>query len=195
MPGARPLVYPEEESKGGEVPLRSSLFRFPRGPGAALLGGMVLLVAAAFLLGCVNASRPEAQLCPPVSLEDVVTAMKQGEKVVFVDVREPEEFAEYHLPGAVLLPSYQMTPESTAAFAGAKYVIPYCMKDFRGFEGGKHLTNLGVQNVSLIEGYGCNTWQKAKLPVAGAKPGKSDEQALAELLSGPGPQKPEPAAH
>ncbi|WP_164833039.1 hypothetical protein [Vibrio mytili] len=44
------------------------------------------------------------------------------------------------------------------------YIVPYCLKDFRGFETAKVLKNKGLKNVVLMEPAGFNGWRSAGLP-------------------------------
>ena len=46
-------------------------------------------------------------------------------------------------------------------------VIPYCVKDFRGFEVAKRLKLLGAQSVGLMNPYGISGWRASGLPVSG----------------------------
>lgn len=150
----------------------------------ALFALMVLFVAGivAFgVVGSIRTSSVEGALIPQIPVRKIVGQMKGGGRVVFVDVREPAEFREYHIPTALNFPARRLTLEGKGNFTDADYVVPYCLKDFRGFEGGKRLLKLGVKNVYLIEGFGINTWKQAGMPVSGRLNGKSDAGALEEL--------------
>lgn len=118
--------------------------------------------------------------------EDVARMILDGRKVVFVDVREPAEYTEFHLPEALDVPLREVEADprtSAKALADADLVIPYCLKDFRGYEGAKKLQSKGLQNVGLMEGYGINAWKRAELPVAGVLPGATDREALETLAA------------
>lgn len=67
-------------------------------------------------------------------------------------------------------------------YADADLVIPYCLKDFRGFEGAKKLQAQGLDNVGLVEGFGINAWKRAELPIAGSQPARSDAEAIRQLV-------------
>lgn len=109
---------------------------------------------------------------------DVAQMILDGKRVVFVDVREPQEFAEKHIPGARSIPVRDTAAVDPAELAGADLVLPYCLKDFRGFEGAKTLHGMGVRNVGLLKGHGIKSWEKAGLPEAGAELGVLDEEGL-----------------
>lgn len=139
---------------------------------------------ATFGLAGAAAGPRDPQLVEQVSLEEILGALERGEKVVFVDVREPQEYREAHIPGALNYPTRHLRPDKLEAFREASYVIPYCLKDFRGFEGAKKLHRMGVSGVCLIQGFGISAWRKAGLPVAGSDNGLSDEVAMAQLRAG-----------
>lgn len=118
------------------------------------------------------------KVVPP---EEVARMIREGRKVVLVDVREPQEFTEKHIPGALSIPvrdTAHVTAEQLKTMAEADVVIPYCLKDFRGFEGAKTLHGLGLGNVGLFKGYGIKSWDKAKLPEAGETTGILDAEGL-----------------
>ena len=114
--------------------------------------------------------------------DDVARMMAEGKNVIFVDVREPAEYAQYHVPGALSIPLRDVAGTDPSRFSGADLVIPYCLKDFRGFEGARALQGLGIENVGLVEGFGINAWKRADLPTAGSHPGDTDEAALRALV-------------
>lgn len=104
-----------------------------------------------------------------------------GIKVVFVDTREEEEFDEVHLPGALQLRLRDVSPQSIQPLLDADLVIPYCVKDFRGFEVASAMRRLGLRQVATLSPNGLKGWLQAGLPVV--RPGESGErQASADLM-------------
>jgi phage shock protein E len=143
---------------------------------AALLPSLILLGYAALLT--LGASR--ADPAPPIgsiSLEALCRAIQTETPVIFIDVREPAEFAEEHLPRAILLPGREIRAQARGLLSPEAILIPYCLKDFRGFEGAKHLRELGFPDVRLLQGVGLNGWKARGLPTAGPVPAHSDEEA------------------
>lgn len=119
-------------------------------------------------------------IVPETPIADVLSAMAAGRRVVFVDVRESDEFAEGHIPDAVNIPLRDVGPHLAERFRGAEYVVSYCVKDFRGFEMAKALANVGVANSVIMRPYGIKGWVDLGLPVTGSR-GMTEEQALADL--------------
>lgn len=114
-----------------------------------------------------------------VPIDQVLVAMGAGARVLFVDVREPEEFVEGHIPGALNLALREVNESHAARFAHAAYVVSYCVKDFRGFEMAKRLADLGVRNSIIMNPYGIKGWIGLGLPTAGNKALSEADAALA----------------
>jgi rhodanese-related sulfurtransferase len=110
----------------------------------------------------------------------VLDHIAADKKIVFIDVREPAEYGEFHIPGAVNIPLRDLEPGMKARFEGADLVIPYCIKDFRGFEMARSLAELGVRNVGIMQPYGIAGWRHLGLPVT-SRGGLSESEALEKL--------------
>ncbi len=123
---------------------------------------------------------PRTKLVPEWPVETVLKALQQGKQVVFVDVRETEEFDEDHIPGAINLKIRELRDFDINSIANADLVVPYCIKDFRGFEMARLLKQNGISNVVLMRPYGLKGWMSMGLPTAGFS--TQEEQAL-KLLS------------
>jgi rhodanese-related sulfurtransferase len=123
----------------------------------------------------------------PVDLyspQRLVEAIQAGEEIVFLDVREPEEFAESHLPGAIHIPEHQLA-ERRDEIPKRGVLIPYCNMDFRGFVAVETLRSLGFSEVALMQERGLEGWKQQGLPIMDAERGVDDAAALAALRSVP----------
>lgn len=120
---------------------------------------------------CHALASQEAQgaLVPEMPIETLLTEMKTGKSVVFVDVREPDEFAEAHIPDALNIQLRELDADDIAAVKGADYVVAYCIKDFRGFEMARSLRDAGVGNAVILNPYGIKGWISDGLPTVGAQ--------------------------
>lgn len=119
-------------------------------------------------------------LIPEVPIVDVLSAAAAGRKVIFVDVREVDEFAEAHIPGALNIPLRAVGPNLRQRLNDADYVVSYCVKDFRGYEMAKAIADLGVSNSVIMRPYGIKGWIELGLPVTGTK-ALTESQALEAL--------------
>jgi rhodanese-related sulfurtransferase len=129
-------------------------------------------------LGCddlVQLTSRDRELIHEVPIVDLLSAEAAGRKVVYVDVREADEFAEGHVPGALNIPIRDVTAELREQLSGAEYVVSYCIKDFRGYEMAKALAQIGVKNSVIMRPYGFKGWLHLGLPAVGDKASSETE--------------------
>jgi molybdopterin/thiamine biosynthesis adenylyltransferase/rhodanese-related sulfurtransferase len=92
------------------------------------------------------------------------TLLDSPEPPVLVDVRESEEWAEGHIPGAVHVPrSWLESRIEQAAPDKAKPVVLYCAAGARSAFAAKSLEELGYENVSSLAG-GYTDWKRNGYP-------------------------------
>lgn len=107
---------------------------------------------------------------PGISPQDLALAIENGQTPLILDVRTPEEFAEGHVPGAILIP-YDQLAERLSELGGATEVVLYCRSGRRATQVEGVLIDAGI-GVSQIEGNWLG-WQAAgldrKYPTAGAE--------------------------
>lgn len=111
----------------------------------------------------------QGALVPEMSIATLLAEMKAGKTVRFVDVREPEEFVEAHVPGALNIQLRALDESALAKIRGADYVVSYCIKDFRGFEMARSLRDAGISNSVILNPYGIKGWIADGLPTVGEK--------------------------
>ena len=100
-----------------------------------------------------------------VPLEVVKNAIDKKENAVILDVREPQEFADGHLPGAKNIPRgilegtiiNQITDENTRIYV-------YCKTTNRAALATKTLNELGYKN-AVMGNFHYEDWVKAGFPV------------------------------
>lgn len=124
----------------------------------------------------------QGALVPEMSITTLLAEMKAGKTVRFVDVREPEEFVEGHVPGALNIQLRALDESALAKIRGADYVVSYCIKDFRGFEMARSLRDAGISNSVILNPYGIKGWIAEGLPTTGAK-ALSAQDAQAKLTA------------
>ncbi|SIN68668.1 Rhodanese-related sulfurtransferase [Sulfurivirga caldicuralii] len=92
------------------------------------------------------------------------------DRVVLLDVREPEEFASGHIPGKTVLTIPRgklefMAIEKIARVHGQDApIVTYCLKGPRGALAGQQLQKLGFTNVRNLTG-GILGWLEAGQPI------------------------------
>jgi rhodanese-related sulfurtransferase len=98
------------------------------------------------------------------NVPDVKRRMDAGEKLILVDVREDNEWAKGHLPGAVHMGKgvIERDIEQQVPDTGTKLVL-YCGGGFRSALVADNLQKMGYTNVESMDG-GWRGWTEAGLP-------------------------------
>ncbi|MFA0809720.1 chromate resistance protein ChrB domain-containing protein [Microbulbifer epialgicus] len=112
---------------------------------------------------------PEKSPVQEMAIADLLVQMQLGKRVVFVDVREEQEFAEGHIPDALNIPLRKLNDEVLRQLSDADYVVSYCVKDFRGFEMAKALKRAGIEQSVILKPYGIKGWIAEGLPTVGTR--------------------------
>jgi rhodanese-related sulfurtransferase len=95
---------------------------------------------------------------------NVTEASKQRDAGAFVlDVREPYEWNEGHIPNATLIPLGTL-PNQLASVPKDKPIVVICRSGNRSQSGRDILLKAGFTNVTSVNG-GMLAWSAAKLPV------------------------------
>ncbi len=74
----------------------------------------------------------------------------RGGKAVLVDVREPWEFAEERIPGAMLAPLSGFDPRTFSA-AGGKRLVLHCLGNTRSTTAGRMLLEAGFAEAFTLK--------------------------------------------
>jgi rhodanese-related sulfurtransferase len=98
------------------------------------------------------------------NVADVKRRTDAGEKLILVDVREDNEWAKGHLPGAVHMGRgiIERDLEQRVPDTGTKLVL-YCGGGFRSALVADNLQKMGYTNVESMDG-GWRGWTEAGLP-------------------------------
>lgn len=101
-----------------------------------------------------------------VTAEDVKAALDAGEKAVYLDVRDPDEYVGGHIPGSVNVSRgklefriFDVVPDQDAK------IYVYCLTAARSSLATKTLKDLGYTNAVLMNASWAD-WVKAGYPVA-----------------------------
>ena len=116
---------------------------------------------------------------PFLERHELFGLLKEKDRVLFLDIREPSEFEKSHLPKA-----FNISFASRASLYDQlktnpnQIVVPYCNWDFRGYIAAIELKRKGIANVRMMYPHGLRGWIAQGLPVAGREAGKTDEEAF-----------------
>jgi len=101
---------------------------------------------------------------PELSIEEVKTKLEGGEKFRLIDVREGEEFARGHLPGAESLCKGILERDIEEKVPDAETpVVLYCGGGYRSALAGENLQKMGYKKVWSMWG-GWRAWSEAGFP-------------------------------
>jgi rhodanese-related sulfurtransferase len=99
------------------------------------------------------------------SVGDVKQKLDRGEKFLLVDVREDNEFAKDHLPGAIHLGKGIIERDVEARVPDLNTpMVLYCGGGFRSAIAADNLQKMGYRNVLSMDG-GIRVWREKDLPL------------------------------
>jgi rhodanese-related sulfurtransferase len=145
-----------------------------------ILVGLVMAIFALSMAGAALAQQAAPAGPPPivkdmvakakasiqkVSAADVKAMIDKKDKVIYLDVRDPGEFAAGHLPGAINISrgTLEFNVFSKIQDQNAKIVV-YCKTAGRSTLATKALNDLGYKNAVLMDAQ-FEDWIKAGYPV------------------------------
>jgi rhodanese-related sulfurtransferase len=99
---------------------------------------------------------------------DVAEKIKNGEDIILLDVRTPEEFEEIHLENALLLPVQKLSQNTLEEIglgqdAKSKEIVIYCRSGARSKQAYDIMDSLGYTNIKSVAG-GIIHWQEDNYP-------------------------------
>lgn len=95
-----------------------------------------------------------------VSAEEVHEALDSGENITVVDVREPGEWEEEHVPGAQLIPRGLLEYRASSDLPDkTRRIVVHCAVGGRGTLAAETLGEMGYTNVANMQG-GLSAWKE-----------------------------------
>lgn len=88
---------------------------------------------------------------PQISAQELAEKLEKEQAPVIVDVREPEEFAEGHIPGARLIP-LGTVPDRLGEIPKDQDVVVVCKAGGRSTAACQHLLAAGYQRIQNLTG-------------------------------------------
>lgn len=109
------------------------------------------LAAALFLGGCSAEEAPITYTSIPAS--EAKALMDSETDYIILDVRTEKEFADGHIPGAILIPDYEIAERAESELSDKKQLIlVYCRSGRRSKNAAEKLAELGYSNVKEFGG-------------------------------------------
>lgn len=122
--------------------------------GKKVIFGLIILLFVGFIgFQFMNSSSAVSN----ISTDELEQRIANADgNVVFIDVREPDEFAAGHVPGITNLP-LSVLSEETADFPKDSEVVIICRSGNRSMQAAEKLKGFGFTNLVNVEG-GMNSW-------------------------------------
>ncbi len=119
------------------------------GKSAFLVGWVVLLL---LLVGCAD-GKENSMGYKQISAAEAKAFMESGRAYVLIDARTQSEFDAGHIPGAVLIPEYEIAARAKAEIPEKDTpVLVYCRSGRRSKIAAKELVKAGYTNVKEFGG-------------------------------------------
>jgi len=137
-----------------------------------ILVNLLIIIVLTLLAACGGSetTAPVAEIdeSAPLDLAEVVdvhtvASVKDRDDVYLLDVREPWEYEEAHIPGVTLLPMGEVA-DNLDQVPTDKQVIVTCRSGNRSGQVAQYLRENGFDNISNMSG-GIVDWQAAGYPV------------------------------
>lgn len=122
--------------------------------------GLLVLVTAALAFTFLESNTATAVLPKEIGVQEAAELRDQG--AFILDVRQPEEWQEAHIPGATLIPLSELAGRLDEV-PKDKPVVVYCRSGNRSATGRDILQQAGFEQVTSMAG-GIRAWIAAGLP-------------------------------
>lgn len=129
-------------------------------PPYALIAGFVVIViaAAAILIG----AQPKAAAGLPSQVSVAQAADLRDNGAFILDVREPEEWADFHIPGSTHIPLAQLA-QRVSEIPDDQDIVVVCRSGNRSQTGRDILKQAGFEDVTSMSG-GLLSWRSSGYP-------------------------------
>ena len=110
---------------------------------------LTLLLSALVLTGCaVNTSSSTDAGAKTITAEEAYQMIQEEDDEIIVDVRTADEYAQKHIPGAILIPNESIGNEQPALLPDKDArIMVYCRSGNRSAQAAAKLIKMGYTNV------------------------------------------------
>ena len=123
---------------------------------------LVVVVVAVGVAIMQGNTPPATGLAAEVSVDQAAQLRDEG--AFILDVREPSEWAEFHIPGSTLIPLGEL-PNRLSEIPTDQPIVVVCRSGNRSASGRDILLQAGFGEVTSMSG-GVTMWQSQGLPIA-----------------------------
>ena len=112
-----------------------------------------MLLTLALPFGCVGCSDGSSATYEQISGAEAKALMDSESGYIIIDARTQEEYDEGHIPGAILIPEYEIDDRAEKELPDKKQLIlVYCRSGRRSKIAAEELVKLGYTNVKEFGG-------------------------------------------
>ena len=118
--------------------------------------GLCLLLAGILgilLCACTDTEENKEAVYMNITAEEAKKIMDTESEYVILDARTEEEFAQGHIPGAILIPDYEIREEAESSLPDKDaLILVYCRSGRRSKNAAQILLELGYTNIREFGG-------------------------------------------
>ena len=112
-----------------------------------------MLLTFALPLGCVGCSDGGSATYDQISGAEAKALMDSESEYVIIDARTQEEYDQGHIPGAILIPEYEIADRAEKELPDKdQLILVYCRSGRRSKIAAEELVKLGYTNVKEFGG-------------------------------------------
>ena len=112
-----------------------------------------MLLTLALPFGCVGCSDGSSATYEQISGAEAKALMDSESGYIIIDARTQEEYDQGHIPGAILIPEYEIADRAEKELPDkAQLILVYCRSGRRSKIAAEELVKLGYTNVKEFGG-------------------------------------------
>ena len=114
---------------------------------------LIALLTFALPFGCVGCSDGDSAIYDQISGAEAKALMDSESGYVIIDARTQEEYDQGHIPGAILIPEYEIADRAEKELPDKdQLILVYCRSGRRSKIAAEELVKLGYTNVKEFGG-------------------------------------------
>ena len=114
---------------------------------------LLMLLTLALPFGCVGCSNGGSATYDQISGAEANALMDSESEYIIIDARTQEEYDQGHIPGAILIPEYELADRAEKELPDTnQLILVYCRSGRRSKIAAEELVKLGYTNVKEFGG-------------------------------------------
>ena len=114
---------------------------------------LIMLLTLALPFGCVGCSDGDSANYEQISGAEAKALMDSESGYIIIDARTQEEYDQGHIPGAILIPEYEIAERAEKELPDKnQLILVYCRSGRRSKIAAEELVKLGYTNVKEFGG-------------------------------------------